>query len=41
MTEKPIPSIFELTPLNEAYRVDPHAMLDHLRERCPVHRNAA
>ena len=40
MSEKPIPSIFELTPLNEAYRVDPHAMLDDLRSRCPVHRDA-
>ncbi|HEX7884735.1 MAG TPA: cytochrome P450 [Phenylobacterium sp.] len=40
MAELPIPSIFELTPLNEAYRVDPHAMLDDLRGRCPVHRDA-
>jgi cytochrome P450 len=40
MTERPIPSIFELTPLNEAYRVDPHAMLDDLRTRCPAHKDA-
>lgn len=40
MTERPIPSIFELTPLNEAYRVDPHAMLDDLRARCPAHQDA-
>jgi cytochrome P450 len=40
MTERPIPSIFELTPLNEAYRVDPHAMLDDLRSRCPAHKDA-
>ena len=40
MTEKPVPSIFELTPLNEAYRVDPHAMLDDLRSRRPVHLDA-
>ncbi len=40
MTERPIPSIFELTPLNETYRVDPHAMLDDLRARCPAHRDA-
>lgn len=39
MTERPLPSIFELTPLNEAYRVDPHAMLDDLRTRCPAHRD--
>ena len=37
MTEKPLPSIFELTPLNEAFRADPHALLDDLRTRCPVH----
>ncbi|WP_293902250.1 cytochrome P450 [Phenylobacterium sp.] len=37
MTDKPLPSILELTPLNEAYRVDPHAMLDDLRSRCPAH----
>jgi len=39
MTERPIPSLFELTPLNETYRVDPHAMLDDLRARCPAHRD--
>lgn len=37
MAERPLPSIFELTPLNEAYRVDPHVMLDDLRGRCPAH----
>jgi len=40
MTERPVPSIFELTPLNETYRVDPHAMLDDLRSRCPAHQDA-
>lgn len=39
MTDKPLPSILELTPLNEAYRVDPHTVLDDLRSRCPVHRD--
>ncbi|WP_296600535.1 hypothetical protein, partial [Phenylobacterium sp.] len=39
MTERPVPSLFELTPLNETYRVDPHAMLDDLRARCPAHRD--
>jgi len=39
MTERPVPSLFELTPLNETYRVDPHAMLDDLRGRCPAHRD--
>jgi cytochrome P450 len=41
MTERPLPSIFELTPLNETYRVDPHALLDDLRARCPAHRDPA
>ena len=27
--------------MNEAYRVDPYAMLDDLRTRCPAHRDAA
>ena len=40
MTEPPLPSIFELTPLNEAYRTDPHVLLDDLRARCPAHRDA-
>ena len=40
MTEKPLPTIFELTPLNPQYRVDPHVVLDDLRARCPVHRDA-
>ena len=40
MTEKPLPSFLELTPLNEAYRVDPHAVLDDLRSRCPAHEDA-
>jgi cytochrome P450 len=40
MTDKPPPSLLELTPLNEAYRVDPHALLDDLRSGCPVHRDA-
>ena len=33
------PSIFELTPLNPAYRDDPHALLDALRSECPVRRD--
>ncbi|MBU1378874.1 MAG: cytochrome P450 [Alphaproteobacteria bacterium] len=39
MTERALPSLFELTPLNETYRLDPHAMLDDLRDRCPAHRD--
>jgi cytochrome P450 len=37
MTDKPLPSLLELTPFNEAYRVDPHVLLDDLRGRCPAH----
>jgi len=39
-SDAPLPSLLELTPLNEAYRVDPHALLDDLRSRCPVYRDA-
>jgi len=39
MTTEPLPGIFQLTPLNPAYRDDPHAVLDDLRARCPVHRD--
>ncbi len=37
MAPKPLPSMFDLTPLNESYRADPHVLLDDLRARCPVH----
>lgn len=37
MAPKPLPSMFDLTPLNETYRADPHTVLDDLRTRCPVH----
>ncbi len=37
MTSQPLPTMFDLTPLNEDYRADPHAVLDDLRTRCPVH----
>jgi hypothetical protein len=39
--EAPLPTLFELTPLNPAYRADPHMLLDDLRARCPAHRDAA
>ena len=41
MTDRPLPSIFELTPLNETFRADPHVLLDDLRSRCPAHKDAA
>lgn len=37
MNDRPLPTLFELTPLNEAFRVDPHGLLDDLRSRCPAH----
>ena len=39
MTSAPLPSILQLTPLDPAYRADPHRALDDLRSRCPVHRD--
>ncbi len=39
MTDQPLPGIFELTPLNDRFRADPHALLDDLRARCPAHRD--
>jgi hypothetical protein len=40
MTDQPLPTIFDLTPFNEQFRVDPHTVLDDLRGRCPVHFDA-
>ena len=39
MTKDPLPSLFDLTPLNEVYRAEPHVLLRDLRERCPVHKD--
>jgi cytochrome P450 len=39
MAEEKLPGILELTPLNPAFNQNPHAMLDTLREKCPVHRD--
>jgi len=39
MTDKALPTILQLTPLDETYRADPHGVLDDLRARCPVHRD--
>jgi hypothetical protein len=41
MTDAPLPSLFELTPMNPAYRADPHALLDDLRTRCPAHQDSS
>ena len=40
MTDTALPTILQLTPLDETYRADPHGVLDDLRARCPVHRDA-
>jgi cytochrome P450 len=37
--DEPLPGVFQLTPLNPAFNENPHAMLDALRARCPVHRD--
>jgi cytochrome P450 len=40
MTDQPLPTLFELTPLNPTYKADPHALLRPLRAQCPVRRDA-
>jgi cytochrome P450 len=39
MSDTPLPSVFELTPLNPAFAENPHTLLDRLRSECPVHRD--
>ncbi|HSM94477.1 MAG TPA: cytochrome P450 [Rhizomicrobium sp.] len=39
MAEDRLPGLLELTPLNPAFNENPHAMLDTLREKCPVYRD--
>ncbi|MFI4975674.1 MAG: cytochrome P450 [Caulobacterales bacterium] len=39
MSDKPLPTILQLTPLDADYKADPHQVLDDLRARCPVHRD--
>ena len=39
MTDRPLPALFELTPLNPVYREDPQVLLDDLSARCPAHRD--
>jgi hypothetical protein len=41
MSSDRLPSIFDLTPLNPVFNEDPHALLDRLRNECPVHRDNA
>lgn len=37
--DAPLPNLLQLTPMDPAYRADPHVVLDDLRARCPVHRD--
>ena len=39
MSDKPLPNIIDLTPLNPDFNANPHALLDRLRSECPVHRD--
>ncbi|MBI3677607.1 MAG: cytochrome P450 [Proteobacteria bacterium] len=39
MTNEPLPSTFDLTPMNPNFNDNPHALLDRLRRECPVHRD--
>ena len=39
MDKDPLPGVFDLTPLNPKFSENPHAMLDRLRNECPVHRD--
>ncbi len=39
MADRPLPTIFELTPLNPDFAADPHSLLDRLRNECPVYRD--
>jgi cytochrome P450 len=39
MSDKPLPNIIDLTPLNPDFNDNPHALLDRLRSECPVRRD--
>jgi cytochrome P450 len=41
MADEPLPGVFQLTPANPAFSENPHALLDRLRDECPVHRDPA
>jgi hypothetical protein len=41
MTMSELPGVFQLTPMNPDFNANPHALLDKLREQCPVHRDKA
>lgn len=37
MSDRPIPTIMDMTPGNPVFQADPHVVLDDLRSRCPAH----
>ena len=37
MSDRPIPTLLDMTPGNPVYQTDPHVVLDDLRSRCPAH----
>ncbi|HVZ91524.1 MAG TPA: cytochrome P450 [Rhizomicrobium sp.] len=39
MSDRPLPGVFQLTPLNPDFSADPHKLLDRLRSASPVHRD--
>jgi cytochrome P450 len=39
MTDQPLPTIMQMTPLDPTYRDDPYSVLKDLQARCPVHRD--
>src|SRR3990167_7782210 len=36
MSDRPIPTLLDMTPGNPVYQADPHVVLDDLRGRCPA-----
>ncbi len=40
MADTPLPNVIDLTPLNPSFNQNPHALLDRMRNECPVHRDA-
>ncbi|MBS0273815.1 MAG: cytochrome P450 [Proteobacteria bacterium] len=36
-----LPGVFQLTPMNPDFNANPHALLDELRQQCPVYRDKA
>ena len=39
MSNEPLPTIIQLTPINPQFSADPHVLLDRLRSECPVFRD--